>query len=188
LIDVYKQKKQILFGFIWKNILIDNFFNYKTQYEFKEDFNRSFIDHFGIVPNGSIKFFSRYASGFIAYHWLSYTNRKNSSSYNVTIIVKSNAQRSSTAETIFFFQFNNKKFVFFRKLIPGNLKFSSFITTHNQVNQWDNDLDYYYYFVKCSSPSFDIPLCTDTKRKCLLLPFSNDLNVCTEIELELEHD
>ncbi len=85
-------------------------------------------------------------------------------------------------------KFNNKKFVFLRKLIPGNLKFSSFITTHNQVNQWDNDLDYYYYFVKCSSPSFDIPLCTDTKRKCLLLPFSNDLNVCTVIELELEHD
>ncbi len=59
-----------------KKILIDNFFNYKTQYKVEEHFNRSFIDHFGIVPDGSIKFFPRYASGFITYHSLSYTNRK----------------------------------------------------------------------------------------------------------------
>ena len=70
----------------------------------------------------------------------------------------------------------------------SDLKFSSFIHTDDRIYEWNNYIDYYYYFVNTSSSLFGISLCTNIKRKCLLLLFDNKFTLCTDIELELAHD
>ncbi|CAF4403867.1 unnamed protein product [Rotaria magnacalcarata] len=171
-----------------KKFLEKNFFNHNVKRQFKEEFKKCFVEYFGVESISSIKFYSRYQDGLIVYHSLSYTNKKKSSSYNVSIMNQSNARTSTTGQIIFFFEYNNGNFAFFKNLILSDIKFSSFIQTNDQVNQWNDYIDYYYYFVHTSSSSFNISLCTNINRKCLLLPFDNKFSLCTEIELELEHD
>ncbi|CAF1571165.1 unnamed protein product [Rotaria magnacalcarata] len=171
-----------------KKFLEKNFFNHNVKRQFKEEFKKCFVEYFGVESISSIKFYSRYQDGLIVYHSLSYTNKKKSSSYNVSIMNQSNARTSTTGQIIFFFEYNNGSFAFFKNLILSDIKFSSFIQTNDQVNQWNDYIDYYYYFVHTSSSSFNISLCTNINRKCLLLPFDNKFSLCTEIELELEHD
>ena len=122
------------------------------------------------------------------YHSLSYSKRKKCNSFTATIQDSSDFQKSATVEIIFFFRFCNEDFIFFRKLSRTTLKFSSFISTHDKGAQWNEYLDYYYYFAKRSSTLYDICRCDDIIRKCILLPFNENLQLCTEIELETEHD
>ena len=166
----------------------DDFFNHNVKDQFEQAFKRCFVKYFGAVSVDSLEFYSRYQNGFITYHSISYSNRKDSSSYNVSVMNQTSARGSITAEIIFFFKFSNENFVFFKNLILSDLKFSSFIHTDDRIHEWNNYIDYYYYFVYTSSSLFGISSCTNIKRKCLLLPFDNKFSLCTDIELELEHD
>ncbi|CAF1928317.1 unnamed protein product [Rotaria magnacalcarata] len=191
MVDRHLQTSKIKFSatlFETKKFLEKTFFNYNVKDMFEEEFTKCFLEYFGIVPVDTIKYYSRYQSGLTIYHSISYSKRKTSSSYNVSIIDDSNAKRSITGQIIFFFEFNGKNFLFFKKLKLSDLKFSSFIQTNNELEQWSNFLNSYYYFVHSSSTLFDICLCTNIYRKCLLLPFDNKFSLCTEIELETEHD
>ena len=166
----------------------DDFFNHNVKDLFEQAFKRCFVKYFGAVSVDSLKFYSHYQNGFITYHSISCSNRKGSSSYNVSIMDQTSARGSITTEIIFFFKFNNENFVFFKNLMLSDLKFSSFIHTDDRIYEWNNYIDYYYYFVNTSSSLFGISSCTNIKRKCLLLLFDNKFTLCTDIELELAYD
>ncbi|CAM4771130.1 unnamed protein product [Rotaria magnacalcarata] len=118
-----------------KKFLEKNFFNHNVKRQFKEEFKKCFVEYFGVESISSIKFYSRYQDGLIVYHSLSYTNKKKSSSYNVSIMNQSNARTSTTGQIIFFFEYNNGSFAFFKNLILSDIKFSSFIQTNDQVSK-----------------------------------------------------
>ena len=171
-----------------RNLICDNFFNLSIRHQYQEAFDECFLRIFGVEANSKIQFFSRYERNFLIYHSLSYSNRKRSNSFIATVQDNSSCRNSSTAEMLFFFRSHDEDFVFFRKLSHSTLQFSSLISTHDNVPQWNKYLDYYYYFVKYSSTFYDISRCDDIIRKCILFPFNENLRLCTEVELEIEHD
>ena len=186
---IHSKKTRYSFDLYEKRIMYeDKFLNHQIHIRFQDIFRTCFLRLFDIAPDESVRYSSRFQSGFIVFHSLCYSNRKSSVSFNVCVWDEFSTRLTCAAEIIFFFRFRNDDFCLCKKFVPCSRSFSSLIAVHRKVPLWCEYLDRYYFFVNKSSFVYEILQCRDIRRKCLLLPFDETFRVCTEIELELEHD
>jgi hypothetical protein len=173
-----------------EQLMVDNFFDYHSLNIYRQEFDLVFDQMFGEFPSLSCKYYSRYKRGLIIYHSISYNRRQNSNSYNVCIIDESNPVQSVLyyGQILFFFYVQHKPHLFLKRYVNSKNIFSSLMKPIEEVPGWDLYIDKYYRVVRHSTFELVIFPCSSIVSKCILFQLDNEISICTQIELETEHD
>ena len=164
-----------------------NYLDHQVVDDFRKDFDCRFSTYFNTYPDSSAHFFFRYQCGLYVFHSVAYSRRGESSSFNVTIF-NSSSSKSPAGEILFFFRYKNSDYLFLRQFEYCRTRVSSLVGRDPRVPTWSERIDNFYSLVRTNIASLIIYPCSRIKNKCLFFPFDEDLNICTEIEHELEHD
>ncbi len=173
-----------------EHLIDDNFFDYHNLNNYRQEFYLIFNQIFGKFPDVSFKYYSRYQRGLIIYHCLLYIRRQNSNSYNVRVIDESNPLQSVLyyGEIQFYFYVNDEPYFLLKRYLNSKNKFSSLMKPIEEVSDWNIYIDKYYPIARHSTSELVIYPCSCIVSKCIFLQLDNEFTVCTQIELETEHD
>lgn len=173
-----------------EQLIVDNFLDYKNLKNYQQEFYLAFNQIFGEFPDISFKYYSRYQCGLIVYHSLLYTRRQNSNSYSVCTIDESNPAQLVLhyGHILFFFYVNHEPYFFFKRYYNSQNTLSSLIKPIEEVSGWNLYIDKYYRVIRHSSSELSILPCSSIVSKCIFVELDDKFSLCTQIELETEHD
>jgi hypothetical protein len=176
--------------FIDQRFLEDHFCDIKIVKNYRQEFDLIYHQMFGIFPDSTLKYYSRYQCGLITYHSMLYSRRKNSNSYSVCVKDETNPSKLVLyyGHILFFFYVQNDRFFFLKRYLNSKNMFSSLVKPIEEIAGWNIYIDRYYAIVRHSTSELVIYPCSSIMSKCIFLPLDNDFTVCTQIELETEHD
>ena len=187
------RSKQVQYSsnlFTNERLVCDNFFDYHNLNNYRQEFDLVFNQMFGEFPNLSLKYYSRYHRGLIIYHSTSYSRRQNSNSYSVCVKDELDPIQLILycGHILFFFYVHDKPYLFLKRYINSKSKVSSLIVPIEEVSGWNVYIDQYYRVIRHSTFELVIYPCSCIVSKCIFFQFDNELTMCTQIELETEHD
>ncbi|CAF1171682.1 unnamed protein product [Adineta steineri] len=171
-------------------LIEDNFLDYQLLKNYQQEFDLVYYQMFNKLPDESMKYYCRYRRGMSHYHSFMYTRRKTSNSYSISVNVYTDHGESNLyyGQILFFFYVNNQPFFFFKRFNNSKTKFSSLLEPMGDISTWSLYLDKYYPIVRFSTSHLIILPCSCIVSKCFFFLLSDELLVCTSIELETEHD
>lgn len=91
-------------------------------------------------------------------------------------------------QILFFFYFQNRPFFCLKRYLKSNKLFSSLVEPIQEIHGWNIYMDRYYTILQHSTSELLIYPCSFIVSKCIFFSLDDDLTVCTQIELETEHD
>ena len=168
--------------------LMDGYLNEAIIQKYKQQCENLF--HLKYSCSANILYRSRYKAGLIVYHSVSYSFRKQSSSFNIRINNNNRPKKKCFGKILFFFSFKAESFSFllFHPCSQSQL-FSSAIPVDEHLPFWSVYVDKFYYVADAKVNLFCILPCTALLSKCFFSSFcDNRFMVCTPIDNELEHD
>jgi hypothetical protein len=173
-----------------QQLIADHFFDHNTLNNYRQEFNLVFSQMSGEFPDSSFKYYSRYQHGLIIYHSTSYNRRQKSNSYDVCVRDASNPMQLVLyyGQILFFFYVHNKPHLFLKRYVNSKNILSDLLKPIEEVSGWDMYINKYYRVVRHTTMELVIFPCSCIVSKCIVFPFDNQFSVCTQIELETEHD
>lgn len=173
-----------------EQLISDHFFNDDVLNNYRQEFHLVYNQMLGEFPNSSLRYYSRYQRGLIIYHSMSYSRRGNSSSYDVCLKDDSNPMQLVLyyGQILFFFYVNHKPFLFLKRYVNSNNTLSSLLKPIEEVSGWNMYIDRYYPIVRHSAFELVILPCSCIVSKCIFFELDREFSICTQIELETEHD
>ncbi|CAF1198932.1 unnamed protein product [Adineta steineri] len=173
-----------------QKLIEDCFLDFNVIKMYSQEFDLLFYQKFGEFPDLSLKCYSRYQFGLITYHSLSYSRRQNSNSYNICIKDKNDPNKLILyfGQILFFFHMHSTPFFLFRRYLNSKNKFSSLLNPIEDIPNWRMYIDRYYEIVRHSTSELVIFPCSFIVSKCIFFQLDDTFTICTQIELELEHD
>ena len=157
---------------------------------YRHEFDLVFNQAFGKFPDSSLKHYSRFQCGLIIYHSLSYSRQQKSRNYNVCVKYEGNSSKSGLryGQIIFFFCMHNQPFFLLKRYLNSKNTFSSLLDPIEEIPGWDVFIERYYQIVQHSKFELVIVPCSCILFKCIFVQLDKNFTVCTQIELETEHD
>ncbi|CAF1331125.1 unnamed protein product [Adineta steineri] len=173
-----------------EQLIVDNFFDDHSLKNYRQEFDLVFNQMFSQFPDLSFKYYSRYQYGLLVYHSMSYSRRKNSNSYTVCVVDESNPVELLLyyGQILFFFYVYDKPYLFLKRYVNSKNMFSSLMKPIEEVADWNIYVDRYYRVVRHSAFELVIVPCSTIVSKCIFFQLDSEFCICTQIELETEHD
>ncbi|CAF3324527.1 unnamed protein product, partial [Rotaria socialis] len=173
-----------------EQLILDNLFDNHVLNNYRQEFDLVYNQMLGEFPNSSLRCYSRYQHGLIIYHSISYTRRGNSNSYDVCAKDDSNPVQSNLyyGQILFFSYVHDKPFLFLKRYVNSNNTLSSLLKPMEDVSGWSIYIDKYYPLVRHSIFELVIIPCSYIVSKCILFQLDREFSICTQIDLEAEHD
>lgn len=170
--------------------LLNNYLDQRVVGRFREQFDQVFNRQFHISSVNLVALRSRYKSGPIMYHSLSYSLCKQSTSYNVCVCNSQCPKNICFGKIVFFFMYKSEPF--FCLLLHQcsmTCSFSDAIQIDEHIQGWSERINTFYSVVNENASDLVIFPCSALLSKCFFFPCRDKrFFYCTSIDNELEHD